>query len=217
MPMFDFDFNRSVSRLNLSTERSGIFTSGLIHLELHDEPLQRFNAVVARFALRQQSFTLDQIAAAARRVLRAAAKGQESAFIKVRMRRAGEIRAACNDSMWSVAPELESDLRALLAYLNDPVGLIADDVPVVGMLDDAILVDIAMDTIRAELDAYASFCRFRSAEAARQDYAANAITINRAQWQAERDEEMHLEQQLRRVRSNSYARNDGAERAFRVC
>ena len=217
MPVFNFDFTRSVSRINLSAERSGIFTPNLTMLELHEKELARFNRIAQRFAPEQPAFTLDQVAGAARRVLRAAAKGQESVFIKVRMRRGGEIRAACNDKMWKLSPTVDADMRELIGYLDDPTGLIHDSVPVVGLLDDAILVDAAMNKLRAELDDYADFCRFRVAEAARMDVSIAAVDIDRERWQAEREEEIKLEQQLRRVRSSSYARGETAERGFRIC
>src|SRR4029077_17852782 len=123
---------------------------------------------VQRVAPGTPAFNAAQIAGAARRVLRTAMKGQESTFIKVRMRRAGEIRAVLDDTLWEVAAKAEPAMREIVAYLDDGAGgLIENDVPVVGLLDDAILVDAAMDTLRAELDDYADFCRYRVGEAAR--------------------------------------------------
>jgi hypothetical protein len=216
MPVFNFDFNRSVSRINVSAERSGIFTPNLTSLEMHESELARFNAMVRRFAPEQPSYTLDQIAGAARRVLRAAHKGEESAFIKVRMRRAGELRAAFKDARWQMASALVADVGDLLEYIDGGVGLIPNDVPVVGLLDDAILVDAAMENLRSELDEYADFCRFRVAEASRLDIAVEAVPVDRTRWFEERRQEHRLEQQLRRVRGSRYARNDSV-RDFRIC
>ena len=36
MPVFNFDFNRSCTRLDMSGEKSGIFTPGLSSLELKE-------------------------------------------------------------------------------------------------------------------------------------------------------------------------------------
>ncbi|MEO8803433.1 MAG: hypothetical protein ABI304_03775 [Rudaea sp.] len=215
MPVFNFDFNRSVSRLNLSAEQSGIFTPNLTSLELHESELQRFNAIVARFAPEHPAFTLDQIAGSARRVLRAAAKGQDSAFIKVRMRRAGEIRAAFQDPKWAMPAELAADVGELLDYLDGGAGLIPASVPIVGMLDEAILVDVAMDKVRSELDDYAKFCRYRVAEASRLDVSTSAVDIDRERWEIEYAQEQRLEQQLRRVRNTRYAGNNSVRR-FRI-
>ena len=94
MPVFHFDFNRSCTHLDMSAAKSGIFTQGLNSLELKETALNKFNGVIRVLDPEHDGFTADQVAGAARRVLRAAANGSDSAFIKVRMRRAGEVRAA---------------------------------------------------------------------------------------------------------------------------
>ena len=216
MPVFNFDFNRSCTNLDMSSAQSGIFTPGISSLELKEDELDRFNTMVQKLVPNHGSFSADQIAGAARRVLRAAAKGQESTFIKVRMRRAGEVRAAISDRQWDIAEPLDEKMRDLVRYLDDRHGLIPNHLPIVGLLDDAILVDVAMDLLRSELDEYADFCRFRVAEAGRQDIAVTAVDTNREQWMVERAQERRLEQQLRRVRGNSYTRG-AMENEFRIC
>ena len=218
MPMYDFDFNRSVTNLNLNAARSGIFTPAITSLELREEKLRRFNEVVQRVAPDKPAFNADQIAGAARRVLRAAMKGQESTFIKVRMRRAGEIRAALGDAHWEVAAKTEPAMREIVAYLDESASaLIDNDVPVVGLLDDAILVDAAMDGLRGELDDYADFCRYRIGEAARLGILPNEVKIRRESWFHERQQEFRLELQLRRVRAAHYGKSTSTAPRFRIC
>ena len=217
MPVFHFDFNRSCTNLDMSGEKSGIFTPGLSSLELKDAALQRFNQVVHALDADHEGFNADQIAGAARRVLRAAAKGQEATFIKVRMRRAGEVRAALNDEQWLIGNELREKMSLLIDYLDHEANaLIPNDLPFVGLLDDAILVDVAMNAVRDELDEYADFCRFRMAEAGSRDVAVSTVQTSREEWMAERMQERRLEQQLRRVRGQSYARGT-MENKFRIC
>jgi uncharacterized membrane protein YkvA (DUF1232 family) len=216
MPVFNFDFNRSCTNLDLSAARSGIFTPEMRSLELKDDALVRFNALVRVLNPEHAPFSADQIAGAARRVLRAAAKGQESTFIKVRIRRAGEMRAALKDAQWDVTAEREHKMRAMVAYLDDMNGLIPNDLPIVGLLDDAILVDVVMDALRDELDEYADFCRFRLALAGARDVTVSLVDTNREEWMAERAQERRLEQQLRRVRGASYTRG-AMENKFRIC
>jgi uncharacterized membrane protein YkvA (DUF1232 family) len=43
--------------------------------------------------------------------------------------------------------------------------LIPDDLRVIGLLDDAVLVDVALQLLRHELAAYEDFCRFRKVAA----------------------------------------------------
>jgi len=106
IPVFNFAFNRSVTNLDLRAGRLGIFTPGIERPDLREDALARVNELVRRVAPARPPFHADQIAGAARRVLRAAMKGQDSTFIKVRMRRAGENRAALNDVQWEVARQV---------------------------------------------------------------------------------------------------------------
>ena len=214
MPTFNFDFNRSVANIDVSAARSGIFTPGITSLHLHDDAMARFNFVVRQLNPGRAPFSAEQIAGAARRVLRAAMKGQESAFIKARMRRAGEMRSALKDGQWSIPEPLRGKMHAIIEYLDDPSGLIPNDAAIVGQLDDAILVDIAMDSLRGELEDYADFCRFRWSEAAR--LQVTNVDTSREQWMAERAREKRLELQLRRVRNTNYS-TAGAGPVFRVC
>lgn len=165
---FAADSQRSVADLDMNAVRSGIFTAGIARLQFDADNLRRFNEILRHVSPAHAPYTVDQIAGAARRVLRAAAKSPDVPFIRIRMRRAAEIRAALVDAQWQVPAPLQSVMTAIVAYLDDTDhALIARDMPVVGQLDAAILVDAAMDILRTELDDYAEFCRLRHAGAAR--------------------------------------------------
>jgi hypothetical protein len=218
MPVFNFDFNRSVTNIDMSAARSGVFTPCITSLELNDGKLRRFNDLIRRVAPGKSTYSAEQIAGAARRVLRASMKGQDSAFIKVRMRRAGEIRAALQDAQWDIPAKLLGPMHDIIAYLDDDgLALIPNSVPIVGLLDDAILIDAAMDTLRGELDDYADFCRYRIGEAASLGIAPSEIRIERRRWYEDRQQELRLEQQLRRVRSTEYGNSTLGVAGFRIC
>lgn len=209
---YTIETQRSVVALDLSPAQSGIFTSGIESLVFADHQLDRFNALARLLEPDLPALSADQIAGVARRVLRTAAAGGQSPFIGSRLRRANEIRAMAADPAWPLDPARAQRIDALLAYLDDPNDLIRDDLPVVGRLDDAMLVDIAMDGLREELDDYAEFCRYRAAEVVDGD----GSDIDRARWEQARIDEMRLEQQLRRVRAGHYG-GSTIERLFRVC
>ena len=211
----DFDFNRSVARLDLSPAQSGIFTPGIEAIDITDGQLRRFNDLAHELNAAMPALTADQIAGVARRVIRTASSGGQSPFIASRMRRAAEMRALSTETAWTSADATARRIRDLLAYLDDPNDLIRDDIPLIGRLDDALLVDIAMDTLREEVEDYAEFRRYRFAEATRCGVGVEALDLDRARWQAEREDELRLERQLRRVRGSEYAAS-AAERVFRV-
>lgn len=212
---FDFAPEHSVAKLDLSPQYSGIFTPGIEAIDIRDDEVHRFNALAHSLNPAMPSLSSEQLIGVVRRVLRTAASGGESPFIRSRLRRAAEMRVMADDAAWSMSEQTRQRVRDLIDYIDDPRGLLPDALPVVGRLDDALLVDIAMDTLRDELDEYAEFRRYRGAEADRHGVAASDVAIDRVQWQAARQDELRLEQQLRQVRGSGYV--SAAERVFRVC
>jgi hypothetical protein len=67
------------------------------------------------------------------------------------------------DDEFALAPEFRSRVIAALAYFANPDDLIPDSVPVLGFLDDAIMVEIVRRELKHELDAYTDFCVSREA------------------------------------------------------
>lgn len=214
MPTVNDEFNRTCVRLDLDAERSGIFTRDEVTLQIDEADLRAFNECVARIAPGTLALGAEQIAGAARRLARAVGEGNQSRFMRIRMRRAGEIRAVLQDPAWTIDPALADAMRDLIGYLDGPVVLVPMDVPAIGGLDRALLVDIAMERLRAELDEYADFCRYRVAEAQRLAVAIEAVAIDRDTWAVERAEELRLERMVRR--GGSYARGGGQPEVFRV-
>ncbi|TAH42082.1 MAG: DUF1232 domain-containing protein [Gammaproteobacteria bacterium] len=212
----DFVPERSVARLDLSAAQSGIFTPGIETIDIQDVQVQRFNALAQSLNAEMPSLSADQLAGVARRVLRTAAMGGDSPFIRSRLRRAAEMRAMRADTAWRLSEDFQRRIGNLLDYVDDPLGLIPDKTPVIGLLDDALLVDIAMDVLRDELDGYAEFRRYLEAEAIARHVPVVDLGISRDEWQIAREDELRLEKQLRQVRGSVYA-SSAAERIFRVC
>ncbi len=210
MPTVNDEFNRTCVRLDLDPERSGVFTHDEVTLQFSENDLRAFNQCAQRIAPGTPALGADQLAAAARRLARAIGEGNESRFIQIRMRRAGEVRAILMDAGWTVDPIVVGRMQDLIGYLDGPVALVPLDVPAVGGLDRALLVDMAMEGLRAELDEYADFCRYRAAEAQCLGVPVAAVDIDRERWTRERSEELRLERLVRHGGS-SYARGGQAE------
>lgn len=133
--------------------------------------------------------------------------GESEALLQARLGRLEELRQLAEDADWSVEPALARRIRRLLAYVSRARDLIPDDVPRVGQLDDALLVELAWPMVAEELEDYRDFRRFREEAGGHPD---------REQWLRARLEEGALWEQLHRVRQHPYVEHDPPRSGLRV-
>ncbi len=65
------------------------------------------------------------------------------------------------DEDWAAPKRVRSEVLGALAYFSNPEDLIPDHIPVLGFLDDAIMIKIIEGEFKHELAAYRKFRRFR--------------------------------------------------------
>ena len=201
----DFAFDASVEKLDTQPVHTDLPSPCLEAASLSELEVRRFNDVALSLNDTMPTLTADQLAGIARRVLGATSASAQSPFVKSCLQRAAAIREMAADPAWPLAQIPARRIRDLLAYIDSPKRLItASSPPLVG-LDVALLVDIAMDTLRDELDEYAEFCRYRRALAADLGIAPVEVALDRAQWEREQDDEVRLEHELRRVQESTYS------------
>lgn len=150
--------------------------------EMQAAGLERFNAALRALSPESPSLTLDQVATAAQRALDRYPDGGQPAFVTSRMTSLSRLELLVVDDGWDADDELRGHLRTVQAYLADKDDLIPDVLPVVGRLDDAVLIDVALQLVREELAEYEDFCRFRQVAA---DFASLRVEdtgLTRKQW-----------------------------------
>ncbi len=125
----DFVFDPSVARPDPSPTNSGIFTPGIEAINFSEPEVRHFNELAHSLNEAMPALTADQLSGIARRVLRTAAAGGQSPFIKSRLRRAAEMRGMATDPAWPLAETPARRIRDLLAYIDGPKGLIAPEHP----------------------------------------------------------------------------------------
>ena len=66
-----------------------------------------------------------------------------------------------DDKDYGAPAPVHRSVLAALAYFADAKDVIPDDIPMVGFLDDAIMIKLVEDELKHELWGYRKFCRFR--------------------------------------------------------
>jgi uncharacterized membrane protein YkvA (DUF1232 family) len=82
-------------------------------------------------------------------------------FVRVRMHKLQRMIDMLKDAAWRLEGKDRARILDALAYFVDPDDLIPDKVPGIGYLDDAIMVELVVQELRHEIDAYEDFCKFR--------------------------------------------------------
>jgi uncharacterized membrane protein YkvA (DUF1232 family) len=132
---------------------------------------------------------------------------QAEALLQARLGRLQELRAMSADADWALEPALAQRIQRLLAYVEQSRDLIPDEQPLVGRLDDALLVELAWPMVAEELEDYRDFCRFRDESGGHP---------GREQWLDARLEEGALWEQMHRVRQQHYVDYGPLEGGLRV-
>ena len=168
-------------------------------IALGDAAVRRFNQLLSQIAPDAPHISADQLVTLAR-WLAQLPQEQAMALLSERLGRAEHLRRMLNDSDWSVCADTRERARMITSYLQQVDDLIPDDQPLVGHLDDALLVELAWPAFEAETRDYADFCRFRASERPRGSAAERRLA-----WENACLAEAALLQQRRDVRSRPYA------------
>lgn len=136
---------------------------------------------------------------------------QAEALLQARLGRLAELQAMVADTDWAIEPALARRVGRLVEYVERERDLIPDDVPRIGRLDDALLVELAWPMVAEELEDYRDFQRFR-------EESGDAFDGHprRDDWLRVRLEEGALWEQLHRVRHQHYIDYGPLEGGLRV-
>jgi Protein of unknown function (DUF1232) len=152
-----------------------------ITIELEPGDVKRFLKTLARSRVLAREAEESDILAAAKQALNTLLIGSAPEYVRKRMIGVQRLIMMLEDDAWGLPlPEREDVLEALV-YFSDPEDLIPDDVEVIGLLDDAIVVELLLRRQRHVLQAYHDFCEYRCAltEAAPDARLANAGKLAR--------------------------------------
>lgn len=149
-----------------------------ITIELEAADIERFTRALTRSRHVAQEVDEADILDAAKQALDSLPIASAPSYVRKRIGGVQRLIAMLEDEAWALPAPRRLDVLEALVYFSDPEDLIPDDIEVIGLLDDAIMLELLLRRLAPVLRAYADFCRYRDGLGAapvttRQEYAAS--------------------------------------------
>ena len=176
----------------------------LINFELSTSDLEFFYEAMLRVRESASNKSSQQITDSATELLTQINQSDTTDFIRDRMNQLGMLIRMVTDQGWGlVGEDLERVLTAL-SYFCEPVDLIPDDIPGLGYLDDAIMIEIVCKELEHEIQAFKEFVTYCAAETKRR--GDDKLALQRSEWLEERRQQLHTRMRRRRKGRSSSTR-----------
>ncbi len=133
-----------------------------ICLELDDQDIEHFLAALRR--ARHASACADDvdIIDAAKYALDHLPIAQAPAYMRRQLAEVQQLIIMLEDEAFALPQPERGEVLEALRYVGDPDDLIPDEVAVIGLLDDAIVLELLLGRLRHVRRAYADFCTQRA-------------------------------------------------------
>ena len=174
--------------------------------DLEDKDLSYFKASMNRAAAAAESAGEEDIISRAAKMIEQVSTPKTPVFVQQRMEKLARLIQMLQDAEWPLAAAERRNILAALSYFADPEDIIPDDVPVLGYIDDAIMIELVVKELKPEIEAFEDFCRFREGEVARK----RSDKASRQDYLEARRRD--LQQRMRRRRQSVRRGSQGASR-----
>lgn len=128
-----------------------------------------------------------------------------------RLQRIDELRQMLRDPTWDADPAVAARLRKLFDYIDREDDLIADHEPLLGLLDDVLLIELAWPAFADEAEEYRDFIAYRNEE-----HPSGSGDEQRAAWIRDRLAEIALWRHRLAVHEGRYTNRGELEDRFKV-
>ena len=132
-----------------------------ILLELSDADLEYFRGAMRGAQEKMRGRDEKLILSGARQLARQTLGVTLPDFVRERLRELDTLTRMLEDPDWRLEGAHRQRVLQALAYFADPSDLVPDLIPGLGLLDDAIMVELVAQELRPELESYALFCAYR--------------------------------------------------------
>lgn len=167
-----------------------------ISFNLSQSDLEYFGEVMQRARENAKDISQQEIIDSSEKLLAKINRSDATDFIRDNMYQLETLIGMLLDEGWGLVAEDRERVLSALSYFCEPEDLIPDDIPGLGFLDDAIMIQIVCKALENEIQAYKEFVVFRATETERR--GKDAPVPLRSDWLEERRQQLHNRMRRRR-------------------
>jgi uncharacterized membrane protein YkvA (DUF1232 family) len=145
-----------------------------VSFRLSESNVRRLDEILEKASTVANERSEEAIIRAAEEVVEHILAGPAPAYVLERVKKLDTLVGMLKDVGWPMPASESQKAIAALAYFADPHDLIPDQIPVLGFIDDAIMIELAVEKLRHEIAGYEQFCRYRHREWDRPWYKQSA-------------------------------------------
>ena len=179
-----------------------------VTFDLSDDDLKYFRRVMKDVRAKHKSSTEQEIIEACRVLIEGISATRAPDFVQIRVEKLIVLIEMLEDEEWALAGRDRERVVRGMAYFAEPDDMIPDKVPVLGFIDDAIMVELVVTELAHEIDAYSDFCDFRDRR--EELYGEEKDEATRDEWLDARRRALH--DRMRRRRQRRVQRSRGPSR-----
>ncbi len=170
-----------------------------VTLEISDAELEHFRSVLLTARERAARKSSQEIAAAARAAVDRLREAAPSPFVEKRLHKVSALIGMLEDPEWQLPEPERRRVLDGLAYVAEVHDLVPDNIPVLGLVDDAIMLELVLRELQHELEGYEEFDEFRRHELAKPG-AQHYPAVSREDWLESKRRALHDRIRERRER-----------------
>jgi uncharacterized membrane protein YkvA (DUF1232 family) len=133
-----------------------------IVIDLSPKDLRYFRKCLKTVKQGEKAADESIVISAASKLMHEVAEAEAPEFVRESFRKLDLLVQMVEDDEWRLAGADRARVLNVLAYFVDPDDLIPDRIPGIGYLDDAIMVQLVVEELRHEIEAFEKFCEYRS-------------------------------------------------------
>ena len=180
-----------------------------VTFDLSESDLKHFRRVMRDVREKSKGISEADIVVASRELLEQMADTSVPDFVRDRVGKLDRLIEMLEDEEWALSGKDRERVVRGLAYFAEPEDMIPDKVPVLGFLDDAIMVELVVSELVHEIEAYEDFCNFRARRESH--FGENEDPATREEWLVSRRRQLQQRMRRRRGRRRQRAGAGGAK------